>query len=108
MTLNEFIEGNNLFLFATLFILGVTILFCLLRAFLGPRFTDRVLAINMINVKTVILACVIGIIIEEEYVIDIAIVYALISYLSVVVLNKIHVKNYLSQENIKEKEKREA
>ena len=76
MTLNEFIEGNNLFLFATLFILGVTILFCLLRAFLGPRFTDRVLAINMINVKTVILACVIGIIIEEEYVTDIAIVYS--------------------------------
>lgn len=97
MDLAEFIQENDILLLITLFVLGITILFCLLRAFLGPRFTDRVLAVNVINVKTVVLTCVIGIIIDETYVIDIAIVYALISYLSVVVLNKIHVRNYLGR-----------
>lgn len=97
MDLAEFIQENDILLLITLFVLGITILFCLLRAFLGPRFTDRVLAVNVINVKTVVLICVIGIIIDETYVIDIAIVYALISYLSVVVLNKIHVRNYLGR-----------
>lgn len=106
MGFTEFIQENDILLLITLFILGITIIFCLLRAFLGPRFTDRVLAVNVINVKTVVLACVIGIIIEESYVIDIAIVYALLSYLSVVVLNKIHVRNYLGR-TAKLKEKSE-
>ena len=35
-------------------ILSINMVFCLLRAVLGPRFSDRLIAINMIGTKTVL------------------------------------------------------
>lgn len=74
-----------LLLFGMIF-LSVTIFFCLLRAVLGPRLTDRVIAVNMINVKTIVLIVMVAIYIGEGYLMDIALVYALLSFLAVIVL----------------------
>ena len=35
--------------------LSVTIFFCLLRAVLGPRFTDRIIAVNIVSTKVIVL-----------------------------------------------------
>jgi multicomponent Na+:H+ antiporter subunit F len=54
----------------------------LYRAVVGPTPGDRVIAINVIGTKTVILLILIGYIFEEAgYYTDVAIVYTLISYL---------------------------
>jgi len=39
----------------SIFFLAVTISFCLLRGILGPRFTDRIVAVNIIGIKTVLM-----------------------------------------------------
>lgn len=66
--------------------LSITIFFCLLRAALGPRFTDRITAASIIGTKVIVLIAVMAMIIGESYLVDICLIYAIISFLSVVVL----------------------
>ena len=42
-------------LILSVIILSINMIFCLLRAVLGPRFSDRLIAINMIGTKTVLM-----------------------------------------------------
>ncbi|MBT9133823.1 MAG: Na(+)/H(+) antiporter subunit F [Firmicutes bacterium] len=54
----------------------------LYRAIVGPTPADRVVAINVIGTKTVVVLMLIGYIFQEvPYYLDVAMVYALISFL---------------------------
>lgn len=66
--------------------LSITIFACLLRAILGPRFTDRIIAANIIGTKTISLISIMSLIVGEDYLVDICLIYAIISFMSVVVL----------------------
>lgn len=68
--------------------LSVTLFFCLLRAVLGPRVTDRVIAVNIVGTKVIVLIAILSLILEEACLADICLVYAVISFLSVVVLTR--------------------
>jgi multicomponent Na+:H+ antiporter subunit F len=70
-----------------MFFIGVTISFCLLRGILGPRFTDRVVAVNIIGVKTILMIAALSIFLEKAYLLDICLIYSIISFLAVVVMN---------------------
>lgn len=90
------IEGiQQLVLIAGMIFLAITIVFCLLRAILGPRFTDRLLGINVINVKVIILICMLAAYFEKSYIVDIALVYSAISFLSVIVLSRLFLSDYI-------------
>lgn len=71
-------------------VLALAVGLCLLRAILGPRFTDRIIAINLIGTKTIMLICILAVLINEHYLVDVALVYSLISFLAVVVLVNIY------------------
>ena len=64
---------------------------CLVRAILGPRFTDRIVSINIICTKTIIMIAVLACLYEDSNLLDIAIVYAMIAFLVVVVLSKCYI-----------------
>jgi Multisubunit Na+/H+ antiporter, MnhF subunit len=72
--------------------LSVSILFCLLRGILGPNFTDRVISVNLISSKTIIMIAILSFLLEESGLVDIAMVYALISFVAVVVLSKCYLR----------------
>ncbi len=76
---------NYLLIFSAIF-LSITIFACLLRAILGPRFTDRVIAANIIGTKTIALISIMSLIVGEAYLVDICLIYAIISFMSVVIL----------------------
>ena len=86
---------QQLVLLIGMIFLGITIIFCLVRAILGPRFTDRLLGINVINVKVIILICILATFFEKSYIVDIALVYSAISFLSVIVLSRLFLSDYL-------------
>ena len=69
-------------------ILSLSICACLIRAILGPRFTDRIVSINVICTKAVIMIAILSSLLEQDSLLDIAIIYAMISFLAVVVLSK--------------------
>ena len=68
--------------------LTVLMLITLVRSIAGPRFTDRVVAVNMINTMVLAVIAILGVLLEEDFLVDIALVYALLSFLSVVILAK--------------------
>lgn len=78
-------------------VLGVLLFFCLLRAVRGPRIADRVMGINMIGTIIIMMIAVLAIMKNEGYLVDIAIIYAMLSFLAVVVLVKIYIGVYLAQ-----------
>jgi len=68
---------------ATIAILVVMIM-AIARAVLGPTLYDRILAVNMFGTKTVLLISILGFVMGRPEFLDIAIVYALINFVSVV------------------------
>ena len=65
-------------LILSVIILSINMIFCLLRAVLGPRFSDRLIAINMIGTKTVLMIALLIKVFHEDYLVDICLIYALI------------------------------
>lgn len=90
---------SGILLFAMLF-LSITIFFCLIRAVLGPRMTDRLIAINVIDIKGVMLILLFGQYLHDNQFMDIALVYVLLSFMAVIAL----AKNMLAHKAAKEKE----
>ena len=62
----------------------VVMAIALARALLGPTIYDRILAINTFGTKTVLLIAVLGMVAGRFDYIDIALVYALINFISIV------------------------
>ena len=69
--------------------LALTIFFCLFFAVRGPRLTDKIIATNMIAVKTIILVVLVALYINEGYIIDIAMLFALICFLCTFVFTRL-------------------
>lgn len=68
---------------ATLAIFVVMIL-AIIRGIMGPTLYDRILAVNMFGTKTVLLISLLGFVMGRPEFLDIAIVYALINFISVI------------------------
>ncbi len=62
----------------------ISMSFALVRAFLGPTIYDRILSVNMFGTKTVLLIAVLGFMMGRPEFLDIAIVYALINFISII------------------------
>lgn len=90
-------EAYNLLFTIALAVLGVLLFLCLLRAILGPRIADRVVGINMIGTIVIMMIAVLALMLGEGYLVDIAIIYAMLSFLAVVVLAKIYIGVYLAR-----------
>ena len=66
-------------------VLALLILATLVRAVLGPRFTDRIVAVNVISTLVIAELLLLSVWLREDFLVDIALVFALLSFLAVVV-----------------------
>ena len=85
-----------------LIILAVMACLCLIRAVIGPKVADRIVAINMMGTLIIVMICILALMIGEGYLVDVSLIYAMISFLSVIVLTKVYMGVYRER---KEKEK---
>lgn len=67
----------------------VTLALALARAFLGPTIHDRILAVNVVGTKTVLMIAVLGFVVGRPEFVDIAIVYALLNYIGIVAVLRV-------------------
>ncbi len=77
-----------MFIAATIAIL-VVMLIILLRAALGPTVFDRILAINTFGTVTVLLIALFGFLTDRPDFMDIALLYALINFISTIAVLKL-------------------
>ena len=62
----------------------ITIFLALLRAGWGPTVFDRILALNMLGTKTVLLILVVGFLTQRPDFIDLSLLYALMNFIGMV------------------------
>ena len=81
----------------SLTVMAVLLVLCLIRAVRGPRVADRVVAVNMMGTMTMVMIAILALLLHEGYLVDICIIYAMISFLPVVVLTKVYIGIYLEK-----------
>ena len=75
--------------FAALLILAAGLFFALLRAVRGPRIADRIMGINMIGTMVSVTLAILSVWLRQSWLLDVCLLYAMISFLAVVVLAKV-------------------
>lgn len=82
-----------------LIILAIMLVLCLLRAIIGPRVADRIVASNMTGTIVMVIIAVLALMLKEGYLVDICLIYAMISFLAVIVLTKVYTGVYQEKKN---------
>lgn len=80
-----------------LIFLAILLIFCLIRAIKGPTISDRVVAVNMMGTIVMVIIAMLALYMKESYLLDICLIYAMISFLAVVVLTKVYSGVYLEK-----------
>lgn len=101
-------KAYDILLIAAVVVLAILVFVCFIRALKGPTITDRIVAINMIGTMTIIMISVLAILLEEGYLVDVSILYAMISFLAVVVLTKIYLGVYREMKRKEIEKEKEA
>lgn len=87
-------QAYHVLFVGAIIVLAIMICCCLVRAIIGPSIADRIVAINMIGTMTIMIIAILAIKMKESYLLDVSIIYAMISFLAVVVLTKVYMGVY--------------
>ena len=87
-------EAYSILYTTALVVIGALLLACLFRAIRGPRIADRLIAVNMTGTLIVITICILSFLMNEGYLVDIAMIYTMLSFLAVVLLTKVYMGIY--------------
>lgn len=79
-------QAYQIFFTVLLIILAIMVVLCLVRAIIGPRIADRIVAVNMMGTMVMVMIAILALMLEEGYLVDICLIYAMISFLAVIVL----------------------
>ena len=82
-------EGLRRILEGSMLLLGVGMILALIRSIRGPRFTDRIAAVNLIGTMATAFICILSVYLDEAMLLDGALVYALLSFLAVVIVARL-------------------
>ena len=99
----ELVQQFNGLFYGILSVLAVMLVLCLIRAVIGPRIADRLVAVNMMGTMVMVSIALLAVVKDQGYLVDICLIYALISFLAVVVLTRIYTGEY---RDAKDQEKR--
>lgn len=69
-------------------IIASTILISTYRVIIGPGTFNRIVAANVIGTKAMVLLVVVGYILERPHFIDIALMYAVLSFIGTIIIAK--------------------
>lgn len=79
---------------AVLIILALMLFACLIRAIKGPRIADRIVSVNMMGTMVMVMIAVLSLLLEEGFLVDICLIYAMVSFLAVIVISKVYMGVY--------------
>lgn len=95
----ELVNRFEVLFYGILSLQAVLLLLCLIRAVIGPRIADRLVAVNMITTMVTVMIAILAVLKGEGYLIDICLIYAMISFLAVVVLSRIYTGVYREEKD---------
>lgn len=88
-------------------VLGILIVFAIIKSIIGPKVADRIVAVNMVSTMVVMILCILTVKYETAgYLSDIPILYVMISFVSIIVLANVFI-NVNMRKKFKEENKEE-
>ena len=94
------VAGGRLMIGAVI-VLAVLIILSIIRSVLGPRIADRIIAVNMTGTMIIMIIAILSVYLDENYLVDVCLIYAMISFLGVVVLCKVYTGVYLQKKHMR-------
>ncbi|MCR5594523.1 MAG: sodium:proton antiporter [Lachnospiraceae bacterium] len=94
-------ELFKVFLLFSMVVMAILIIVAGIRSVIGPKTSDRIIAVNMIGTLTISLIAMLSIYMAEDYLVDVCLIYAMISFLAVVILTKVYTGIYLQKKQMK-------
>lgn len=94
-------QTYEIMLIGAMIVLAVLIVFSLIRSVLGPGIPDRIIAVNMTGTMIIMIIAILSVFLDENYLADVCLIYAMISFLGVVVLCKVYTGVYLQRKHMK-------
>lgn len=89
-------------------ILAVLTFLCLIRTIKGPRLVDRIVGTNMIGTMTIAIIALLAAYLNESSILDICLIYAIMSFVAVIVLTKIYIGIYNEKKSAQHKKEEES
>lgn len=89
---------QNYVLVGALIFLSICLVFSFIRSLIGPRVADRIVAVNMIGTQVILIICILAIYFNEGGLVDVALIYAMFSFLAVVLFSRIYIGVYNERE----------
>ena len=90
----ELVTRFDWIFYGILSVQAMLLIFCLIRAVVGPRIADRLVAVNMITTIVTVMIAILAVLKDEGYLVDIAMIYTMLSFLAVVLLTKVYMGIY--------------
>ena len=90
-------QAYEMLLTGAALILAVLMIISIIRSVLGPKISDRIIAGTMV----IMVIAILSVYLDENYLVDVSLIYAMISFLGVVVLCKVYTGVYLQKKNRK-------
>lgn len=87
-------QAYHILFLVFLVILAILFFACLIRAVIGPRMADRIVAVNMMGTMVIVAIAILAVMVQEGYLVDICLIYAMVSFLAVNVLSKVYIGVY--------------
>ena len=84
----------NGFVVVMLIVLALVVFGYFIRTILGPHFSDRLLAVNSVSTVVMLFICFIAVMQGENYIVDIALIYAVLGFVSVIILCKSYLRSH--------------
>ncbi len=98
-------RAYNILFTTALIVLAILVMLCLVRAIIGPRIADRIVSVNMTGTMVIVMIAILALMLEEGYLVDICIIYAMISFLAVIVLVRVYMGVYRQGKEERQEEK---
>ncbi len=102
----ELIQQYSVLFYGILSVLALMLVLCLIRAVKGPRIADRLVAVNMMGTMVIVIIALLAVVKNQGYLMDICLIYAMISFLAVVVLTRIYTGVYRQRKDRENKEEK--
>ena len=100
-------QASRLLDTAALLVLAALLAVMLIRSIRGPGVTDRLLSINMIGTLVIASIVVLSRLLGESWLLDVALIYTMISLLSVLILARVYIPHNPERKRFRSEEREE-
>lgn len=91
------IKAYHILEIGALVLLSIGMFLALIRAIRGPRIADRIIGANMAGTLTIMAIAILSHLLGQDWLLDVCLIYCMISFLAVVVLSKVYITVHLER-----------